>query len=135
MNPQLKILDLSGLSETERNSNVNAALSETIGWKREYTFISQESPTAGQEIQAWVSPSGKTSISELPPYATSADAVLPLLKTYWEVNAGTLGDGHAQVTVEFWGAPKDQHGEGAAPTFPLAACFALLRSHGWTITT
>lgn len=64
-----------------------------------------------------------------PPFATSADAVLPLLpKTkggdFWTVDAGYLG---ARACIRNSNGIKS---EGAAPTLPLAACLALLRAHG-----
>lgn len=61
----------------------------------------------------------------LPPYSTSADAVLPLLdKVMWMAERTPPAWCH----VAFYGYTPAVHAE--APTFPLAACLALLRSRG-----
>ncbi len=64
-----------------------------------------------------------------PPFAASADAVLPLLmKRGFSCYSG--GESNppfkaVRVSVDDW--------DGYALTFPRAACFALLKAKGWTV--
>jgi hypothetical protein len=73
----------------------------------------------------WFSPTGQsTLLSQLPKFATSADAVLPLLEKLcisftWKSPSAAMPGKLRTFTVEI-----------EAPTFPLAACVALLRAHG-----
>ncbi len=71
-----------------------------------------------------------------PPYATSADAVLPLLEKYHIAVASRVSKQWVVEIHEENGEPNSEEydminiGEATAPTFPLAACLALLRAHG-----
>lgn len=62
----------------------------------------------------------------IPPYSTSADAVLPLLERYseWNMDANYPEPGRERFVC--W----VENSSGTADTFPLAACIALLRAHG-----
>jgi hypothetical protein len=72
------------------------------------------------------------------PYATSADAVLPLLEKWRGVETAGMWRGEhfkedpedANYLISLmadWGRIRF---EGRSPTFPRAACFALLKAHG-----
>lgn len=70
-------------------------------------------------------------LEPMPPYSTSADAVMPLLERWrscW-VRSET------QWTVFLFPyTTPDPVADATASTFALAACIALLRAHGWTVT-
>lgn len=119
-----KILDLRGPTDAERDAKVNEAMADLAGWK-------PDSPSGG----FWINPDflfGRQK-DALPPYATSADAVLPLLEKQlgWDCCHARVDD---QYVVKIW------HGEltglmGVSPTLPLAACYALLRANGYEVLT
>lgn len=50
-------------------------LAEYCGWKKEYTFVSQDLGSGGEEIQAWISPSGETSCVKIPDYLGDLNAI------------------------------------------------------------
>lgn len=65
-----------------------------------------------------------------PKFATSADAVLPLLPKkgkggFWTADGGYMG---VRICIRDINGIIEQ--EALAPTFARAACFALLRAHG-----
>lgn len=69
---------------------------------------------------------------EIPKFATSFDAVFPLLEKFgsWDMNW------HATtkiVWVWVYTAGKCERFDGHAGAAPLAACIALLRAHGVTV--
>lgn len=70
---------------------------------------------------------------QLPPFATSADAVLPLLEKYGDVDitmtkhAGTI---RYVVTIN-----RDEETRAVAKTLPEAACLARLRATGVEVLT
>ena len=78
----------------------------------------------------------------VPPYATSADAVLPLLDTWQRIAKAKYRDGHiywqagtfdkqisCDYSVELCGMIGGTVA-AQADTFPRAACLALLAAHG-----
>lgn len=122
-----KILDLRGLGEADRDAKVNITVAH-----------------ATQPIPVAITDEGVTGISDgwsavepLPPYATSADAVLPLLN---ECECDMFRVCGEEGFPETWrvkvntGAPNGE-GLGVAPIFPLAACYALLRANGYEVLT
>ncbi len=64
---------------------------------------------------------------DLPPYATSADAVLPLLEKY---HAAWLAQSVINGCTVVITATGYERFYGNSPTFPRAACIALLRANG-----
>lgn len=71
-------------------------------------------------------------LRQVPPYATSADAVLPLLyKTYWQVQQTAKAESPLRVRI---GAEQDLS-FGESDTFPRAACIALLMANGVEVVT
>lgn len=76
----------------------------------------------------------------IPNYATSADAVLPLLEKYqvwqsiWNDNPYNGSRGCSVLVsnafTEDLDEPKDRSGWCRADSFPRAACIALLRANG-----
>ena len=60
------------------------AIAEACGWRKEYTFISQDCGSCGNEVQAWISPSGETSICRLPDYLNDLNAAEPLCQKMHE---------------------------------------------------
>lgn len=105
-------IDLRGLTEAERDAKINWALCEIQGMKR-------------NRITAVI-----------PPYATSADVVLPLLeKWHWSREI----DGNVCLWKTDNSRPPTYSTkssmQGRALIFPLAACYALLRAHGWEVLT
>lgn len=64
----------------------------------------------------------------VPPFSRSADAVLPLLEEHGSLVADRT---HLADDGEEWAVSLRRCGSRAvAPTFPLAACLALLRAKG-----
>lgn len=57
------------------------AIAEACGWKKEYAFVSQEFGTMGEEVQAWISPSGETSVCRIPDYLLDLNAMHEAEKT------------------------------------------------------
>lgn len=124
-----KTLDLRGLSNAERDAMVNCAIAETQGWidcrltKRGFP-IGQKPGTMAE------------SYSSIPPYSTSADAVLPLLemRTPWRADCG----GEHGYFVQVWkgiSSSGQPYETGNAQAFPLAACLALLRANSYDLLT
>ncbi len=70
----------------------------------------------------------------IPPYATSADAVLPLLEKYrgWSSRKHNYNPKLRTVELEVTCEDGDgySYAHGDAPTFARAACFCLLRAAG-----
>jgi hypothetical protein len=62
-----------------------------------------------------------------PPYATSADAVLPLLAKCRRWKADQYEPNVVWVDLD---GPDGLFGDAAAATFPRAVCLALLESYG-----
>jgi hypothetical protein len=97
---------------------INAAVAEYVaGWKRikEAANITFEIPSTGAR-------------GTPPPFATSADAVLPLLEN---------GEDIAQIrylrysTGRYaWEVSLNSSFSGSGETFPFGLCIALLRAHG-----
>lgn len=130
-----KTLDLRGLGDAERDAKINAALAAIDGYGVK-KFVACESLyelykgnarygyRCDTEAEAW---------TYAPPYATSADAVLPLLEKFprWDAGCGA-GIYGVVVTVNAtqWERPK-----GEASNFALAACYAILRANGWNVIT
>jgi len=71
-------------------------------------------------------------------YATSADAVMPLLEKFaWRGAGNRCGSTHASTVLvwgkdgrEYMGQADHTHGKNS---FALAACIALLRAHGFEV--
>lgn len=94
----------------------------------------------------------QTTIPMFLPYATSADAVLPLLAAHtkrtnelrggegdtWKIHA-PAGDDDDWSVCPIWmhhdGWVEEIGMMGEAPTFPRAACIALLRANGVEVVT
>lgn len=106
-------IDLRGLTEAERDAKINEAVHYTT-----HERIAGYSPV------------------KIDPYATSADAVLPLLeKWHWSREI----DGNVCLWKTDNSRPPTYSTkssmQGRALIFPLAACYALLRAHGWEVLT
>ena len=105
--------DYSKLSDAE----LSAAVAEKVaGWRM-----------VGKKRGLPPGNSGTYPNTGIPPYATSADAVLPLLpkerhKTFWICHAGYLG---YRICIHS-GETGNILAEAEAPTFARAACLALL---------
>ncbi len=124
-----KTLDLRGLTEAKRNTKVNVALVRLAGWTDIEFYTDSGQPMERDPSAFWRGiPPGETLFRTPPPYATSADAVLPLLEKRTYETGFYVGGRHA---VHF----PDGDITGAADTFALAACIALLRAHGWEVLT
>lgn len=98
--------------------------------------------------QCWETISGERVPVSPPPYATSSDAVIPLLEKS-DVFCGAsmasegLDSDHNRIGRTGWriefvinpNAPVEQsHGDVWAPTFARAACLALLKAAGVEVT-
>jgi hypothetical protein len=108
--------DPSKLSDAE----LSALVAEKVaGWKR----LPLNPPgTWGYDIH-WQDPRGNTSnYDSFPPYATSADAVLPLL----EKPQGRVEMAHNEGLWWCHIQLNPSIISEAAPTFPRAACLAIL---------
>ena len=57
------------------DNEIRIAIAEACGWKKEYTFTSQEFGSCGEEVQAWISPSGETSVVKIPNYPADLNAM------------------------------------------------------------
>jgi hypothetical protein len=126
MSPFLMTIDL----KTATPEQISVAVAEYVAGYTRGPGVT--GPFDGITKPTWIYPGacgpGNTA-DQLPEYATSADAVLPLLEKaggFWcdfngkqfEVQVGTnLARGYGYP----WGIAK---------TLPLAACIALLRAHG-----
>lgn len=115
------------------NDQISAAVAEFVaGWKR----------TPEEAKSVWCTGKrgpGRTMFrNKCSPFATSADAVLPLLEKYgaiasrlplvWSITLAEKTPDDGQIySVKVLARAK-------ATTFPLAACIALLRAHGVDVT-
>jgi hypothetical protein len=128
----MKTLNLRGLTGDALHAAVNEAVAVMEGWEyidHEYTRSDMTKYRAGMWRQKGTKNSGV-----FPPYATSCDAVMPLLEKWghpdWgrdaEYSKGTRWDGW-RITLGNVCAE--------ATTFPLAACIALLRANGVEVLT
>lgn len=59
----------------QENTALQFAIAAETGWKKEFVFTSSDLGTRGEQTQAWIAPSGETSVVKLPPYTTSLDAI------------------------------------------------------------
>lgn len=134
----MKTLNLTGLTNAERDVVVTLALATAIGWKVEsdgfFKFVLSPDGkrghsfglhlTDGEVLKGHLEPHPEKPLI-IPPYATSADAVIPLLEQW------RFGDVIWNRVTEIWSLGL-QRGEYIAHenTFPLAACIALLRANG-----
>jgi hypothetical protein len=100
----MKTLTLTGLSEEARNSAINGAVATLTG-------------------VLYIQP---------PQFATSCDAVMPLLEQFEEVDCIRSGGNGWQVIIHTITTDKFLP-NAAAATLPLAACIAILRAHGWEV--
>ena len=103
------------------NEQINAAVAEYVaGWKKipEATNIAFEVPETGAR-------------GTPPDFATSADALLPLLEKLIRFDVYATGNASASqgCRVYVWDHDDNEH-RGVAQALPLAACIALLRAHG-----
>ncbi len=130
-----KILSLRSLTEAERDAKVNIAMAEIAGWTDCETISSR----TGVRVTGGCPPDGNGGFPwlALPPYATSADAVLLLLEK-WDSRAHPKRDWHyysnSKSMFLFQSGAVHAHGSDA-PTFPLAACYSLLRANGYEVLT
>lgn len=115
------------------DAELSAAVAEKVaGWKKSVCY-------EDERVWYWTPPAlkeGERGKPVRPPsYATDANAVLPLLQAQGmvEVNKMYRENIGWQWEVKVWEDGKGffPKGEGEAPTFPRAACLALLRAHGW----
>lgn len=131
-------IDLRNLSPEARNERVNEAVAvHCAGFRLIGCELYDVGPYRGPG-------SSKRSdgvwISDGVPFATSADAVLPLLEKQLGFCCEMVIAGFT-VTVSRRGEPTDNNPlahyreVGTAKTFPLAACIALLRAAGIEVTT
>lgn len=115
----MKQLDLRGLTDAERDTKVNVAIALMQGMEVKLT--------PKKDCGAWVKPNGgHPEWFVIPSCATSADAVLPLLEKFdsW-ASEKIPGREHCVTAGDYCGP--------FAPTFTLAACYAILRANGWEI--
>lgn len=166
-----KRLDLRGLSDAERDQQVNEAVAAMAGVARLFVLrkpiydpYGYYRPDAcgytSRLSEAWkvTEEQGRPHVTSallpdkvimeplpLPPYATSADAVMPLLerdgwvalithsKTWTHASFSPLGEEGFFASV--LASPKE--GFACEPDFvrriALAACIALLRADGWEV--
>ena len=131
-------LDLRGLSATERDARVNVEIARLAGISPEYReqYAEPWGYFTGEVFQVTT---GQVKVFKpLPPYATSCDAVMPLLEKHAFRFEGGKAMG-CQYGVVICGSDlftewnKGGWYRGIHETFPLAACYALLRANGWEI--
>lgn len=149
MTTPTKVLDLRGLSATERDVRVNKAVAVVAGYRVESkdpnNYDGEVYPYRlrrpdGQAVGAWWKKEEDAWNHGVPPYATSCDAVIPLLGKCSDVEINRVeGDGW-QVSImdvrrEDGVTTTSVLAEGWEDTFPLAACYALLRANGWDVLT
>jgi hypothetical protein len=145
-------LDLRGLSEAERNAEINAAVAEASGrykWRNDFnthkSWLLPIETSAGIPLASELFKCRDT--GSCPRYATSADAVLPLMEKECALYRLELAE-HYPAEPQH-GIPQqwnvtiiktEPHGfshniYANAPTFALAACIALLRANGVEVMT
>lgn len=128
MTTPTKVLDLRGLSATERDARVDEAVAICVaGWHR-------GERSRGEHPQYWYKGNDIATLGDLPPYATSCDAVrileLAIPKEQRNRYINLLNDIHAEeeidaVELDFrWCTSSALH-----------RCIALLRANGWEVLT
>lgn len=149
-----KTLDLRGLDDAARNARVNEVMSLAFdGWREAplgrgdktnkvaARFVAETftRPGAQSYTPTVLRFTNGTYGGELfKPYSTSADVVLSLL----EKRMSEVAHMHREKIgwewdVKVWKEDSSSYfpDEGEAPTFPLAACYALLRANGIKVLT
>lgn len=109
------------------DAELSALVAEKVaGWTRVPGAFSGYRKNPGLETcPCWASPKQEI-YQTCPPYATSADAVLPLLERY-NYNAFFNPEERLyEITLEM---RRDVNPFAFAPTFARAACLALLKAH------
>ena len=86
----------------------------------------------GEHSRAWgcrtgFPPLGEGCMGPCPPFATSADAVLPHLEKWHVESANLLTQGW--LTIVKANAASREYQRGIAPTFARAVCLALIKTH------
>lgn len=113
------------------DTELSAAVAEHVaGWTRVLSRPGLWTPPPSKNLME----RGRY-LTEIPPYATSADAVLPLLKKYDFTVAHLKGPPWEAIGFEVCIHRDDGqalvNNEGHDfISFPRAACIALLRAHG-----
>jgi len=112
------------------DAELSALVAEKVaGWTRVPGAFSGYRKNPGLETcPCWASPKQEI-YQTCPPYATSADAVLPLLEKWhlWQCYKHAPGFG---FTVDLTKAKEAQpFAHAMGPTFARAACLALLKAH------
>jgi hypothetical protein len=135
-----KTLDLRNLTPEARNAALNEAMAVVAGLTVA-TSISDPADgrywppaLATQRRLRWAS---SCSVPYIPPYATSCDAVMPLLEQY-SVMVERVCYEDWEVRLDPSDAPDDGSDytqRATGDTFPIATCIALLRAHGWEVLT
>ncbi|MCR6656616.1 MAG: hypothetical protein NVV63_12580 [Opitutus sp.] len=130
-------LDLRNLPEAERDDRINEAVHEIATGKQGpfhwvYMHV-EEINDIGEDVgHYWWHDGTGAKYEEFPRYATSADAVLPLLEKFVAEGSRSVGwsanQSIAHIVTLYYGMAECARGQ--AQTFPLAACIALLRAHG-----
>ncbi len=140
-----KKIDLRGLSESERDAEIRIAVAEMQGAKwfhqkhTDQTALCFNRPFGGLGQNRWDLPDGRTIGPDIPSYATSVDALLPLLEKCGMVEVNKMHRMNVgwQWEVKVWEDGKSYFpkGEGDAKKEALAICFALLRASGIEVIT
>lgn len=128
-------LDLRNLTEVQRNDAVSESVAVHIAkWRKVRRNLG---PIIGERVV--FEDEGMNAMGR-PEFATSADAVLPLLEKFRgrrTVKIVMSVDFHVIIESEpgYSSVPSVIVAESVAPTFPFAACLALLKAHGVEVPT
>jgi hypothetical protein len=142
-------LDLRPLTLAARIAALNEAVAKLDGW--ECRVATRENPVdhggmrlpnhfSLNPIEAWWKdgdPAHTGTYCMPPRFATSCDAVMPLLEkqgAWRSERVDTVGPDPYQVEID-GNIHGLYHRSGWQPTLPVAACIALLRAHGVEVLT
>lgn len=111
-------LDLRPLTEPQRLAAINEAVAVHVSKLENLHWIDHVRVYGG----------AYPDVRSLPDYATSADAVLPLLDKFFYIWSAERDS--YMPTEEAYSAGTPKLSWCTAPTLALACCFLLLRAHG-----
>lgn len=139
-------LDLRDISDAERDERLNVAVAEIAGWQipdhcRTKRRLAGEgvAKTKGAPSDFGRSPTGE--YTDLPRYATSADAVLPLLEKHgsvvclWDSFSWTVEINEERGSVEDETYDVVTIAGHDAKSLAECMCIVLLKAHGVEILT
>lgn len=110
------------------------AIAEACGWKREYTFISQDIGSLGEEIQAWIAPDGTTSVVALPDYLNDLNAMHEAEKVLDAMQRAKFAEELAYVVLAVFNNPETEFVFSRCSLFVFAHATASQRAEAFLRT-